>query len=71
MSYHWTDVMVLWAALEQDYDAMDATLQIYKPEALQELALTCDLIRNKATNIYFKKTEGGYNDNLTTSQEFS
>ncbi len=57
MSCHWADVMVLWSALEQDYDAMDATLQIYKTEALQELASVCDLIKMKADAIYFRRID--------------
>lgn len=54
--YHWTDVAVLWAMLEQDYDAVDNLLTIYRPEALLELSNICNMLQAKATKIYFKKT---------------
>ena len=55
MSYHWSDMCLLWAALEQDWDTIDKLIYLYKPEALMDLADACELLKNKARNLYAQK----------------
>jgi len=57
VSYHWADMMVLWAALEGDYEAVDATLRIYKSEGLKKLVAVCDQIMKMAVRIHLARAD--------------
>ena len=51
MSYHWADVGILWAALEMDWETVDALLHIYSVGCLHEIAEACEAIVYKADEL--------------------
>lgn len=57
MSYHWSEVAILWAALDGDYEAINKMLGIMTTKALQDFAVECRLISEKAETLYFKKVD--------------
>lgn len=57
MSYHWTDVGILWAALEEDWETVDSVLYLYRVEGLLELAEACEAIVCKADKLVMERQE--------------